>query len=257
MLDYKKTRSVFYSIMVIIAIVVLFNLQLWYLLLLPIIAYNLILIYGSISIQSNFFVPSISYSKIEKKQVALTFDDGPKQGKTDLILNILKKNNIEAAFFCIGNNIKQNPELLKKLDLNGHIIGNHSFNHHFFFDLLSEEKMILELKQTHKIIKEQIDKDVLLFRPPYGVTNPNLANAISKLQYQSIGWSLRTMDTSTKLEQKLVSKIESNLKSGDIILLHDTVELTVMSLQKIIDVIKNKGFEIIRLDKLLNIKAYA
>ena len=123
--------------------------------------------------------------------------------------------------------------------------------------LLSEEKMILELKQTHKIIKEQIDKDVLLFRPPYGVTNPSLANAISKLQYQSIGWSLRTMDTSTKLEQKLVSKIESNLKSGDIILLHDTIELTVMSLQKIIDIIKNKGFEIIRLDKLLNIKAYA
>lgn len=257
MLDYKKTRIVFYAIMAIIAIVVFFNLQLWYLLLFPIFAYNLVLIYGSISIQSNFFVPSISFSKIEKKQVALTFDDGPTQGRTDMVIDILKKNNIEAAFFCIGKNIKQNPDLLKKLDLNGHIIGNHSFNHHFFFDLLSEEKMILELKETHKIIKEQIDKDIVLFRPPYGVTNPNLANAISKLQYQSIGWSLRTMDTSTKLEQKLVSKIESNLKSGDIILLHDRVELTVRSLQNIIDIIKNKGFEIIRLDKLLNIKAYA
>ena len=87
--------------MAIIAIVLLFNLHLWYIILLPIFVYIIVLIYGSISIQSNFFVPSISFSKIEKKHVALTFDDGPIQGKTDLIINILKKNNIEAAFFCI------------------------------------------------------------------------------------------------------------------------------------------------------------
>ncbi|MBK7638985.1 MAG: hypothetical protein IPJ22_02720 [Bacteroidetes bacterium] len=87
--------------MAIIAIVLLFNLHLWYIILLPIFVYIIVLIYGSISIQSNFFVPSISFSKIEKKHVALTFDDGPIQGKTDLIINILKKTILRLPFFAL------------------------------------------------------------------------------------------------------------------------------------------------------------
>jgi len=95
------------------------------------------------------------------------------------------------------------------------------------------------------------------FRPPYGVTNPNLAKAIKAGNYHSIGWSVRSMDTVAKTEQKLLLKITTNLKSGDIVLLHDSVDITIQTLQKIIDAIKAKGFEIVRLDKLLNLEAYA
>ncbi|MBL0342734.1 MAG: polysaccharide deacetylase family protein [Bacteroidetes bacterium] len=96
-----------------------------------------------------------------------------------------------------------------------------------------------------------------LFRPPYGVTTPVVAKVISETGMQPIGWSLRSMDTVIKDEAKLVLKIKNNLKSGDIILLHDTAAVTLAALQQIINEIKAKGFKIVRIDQLLNIEPYA
>ena len=138
-----------------------------------------------------------------------------------------------------------------------HIFGNHSYSHHFFFDLKSAKVMQAELAKTDEIVEQIIGKKMRFFRPPYGVTNPNLAKAIKAGNYHSVGWSLRSMDTIAKTEQKLLLKITTNLKSGDIVLLHDSVDITIQTLQKIIDAIKAKGFEIVRLDKLLNLEAYA
>ncbi|MDB5228967.1 MAG: polysaccharide deacetylase family protein [Bacteroidota bacterium] len=219
--------------------------------------YSLFLVYGAIKIQANFFMTSINETKTNKKQIALTFDDGPLENKTNLILDILKNNNIHAAFFCIGSQIEKHPSLLLRMHNEGHIIGNHSYSHHFFFDLKSVKEMQNELMKTGDIIEQNIHKRTRFFRPPYGVTNPNLARAVRSGNYYSIGWSRRSMDTVVKTEQKLLRNITGKLKAGDIVLLHDTAIITVQNLQGIIDVIKNKGFEIVRLDKLLNIEAYA
>ncbi len=97
----------------------------------------------------------------------------------------------------------------------------------------------------------------LLFRPPYGVMNPNLARAIKKGQFMPISWSIRSFDTTIKDKQKLLSRIITKVKPGDIILLHDSMEITATILPELIQQLMSKGYKIGRLDKMLNINAYA
>jgi peptidoglycan/xylan/chitin deacetylase (PgdA/CDA1 family) len=117
--------------------------------------------------------------------------------------------------------------------------------------------MKAELLKTNDLIDSLIGKKMKFFRPPYGVTNPNLAKAITQLNFHSIGWNIRSMDTVVKVEQKLLSNIIPKLKPGSIVLLHDTAQITIANLQTIIDAIKAQGFTIVRLDKLINIEPYA
>jgi peptidoglycan/xylan/chitin deacetylase (PgdA/CDA1 family) len=257
MLNYNFTRLFFALLIVSMIVIDLFFPFPWFFFLIAIFIYGLFLVFGAIKIQVNFFTKSINKINTNEKQIALTFDDAPVNGKTNIVLDILKANNIEAAFFCIGNRAENIPDLIKRMHNENHIIGNHSYSHHFFFDLKSAKVMQAELAKTDAIVEQMIGKKMRFFRPPYGVTNPNLAKAIKTGNYHSIGWSVRSMDTIAKTEQKLLLNITNNLKSGDIVLLHDSVDITIQSLQKIIDAIKAKGFEIVRLDKLLNLEAYA
>jgi peptidoglycan/xylan/chitin deacetylase (PgdA/CDA1 family) len=96
-----------------------------------------------------------------------------------------------------------------------------------------------------------------LFRPPYGVTNPNLKKAIVEGNYIPVGWSMRSMDTVIKDEKKLFNKVISKIKPGAVFLFHDTSNATVAILPAIIKHIHENGYEIIRLDKMLNLQAYA
>lgn len=199
----------------------------------------------------------ICHGNVQEKRVSLTFDDGPVEKGTTAILDILNKNNIQASFFCIGNRMKRNPTLVKRIIDEGHIIGNHSYSHHFFFDLFPKNKMKGELDATNNTVFEIGNHKPRLFRPPYGVTTPVLAKAVIECNMQPVGWSLRSMDTVTSDSEKLINKIEQSVKPGDIILLHDTEAVTANSLQRIIDIIRKKGLEPVRLDQLLQTKAYA
>ncbi len=217
--------------------------------------YISVIVYGSAYIGSNIFVPVVCNVVTKKKQIAITFDDGPIERNTDLILDLLKQNNISATFFCIGKRMNENRQLLKRIDEEGHIVGNHSYSHHFFFDFFSTQRLTEELEETNKIAREVIHKEINLFRPPYGVTTPNLAKAIKRGGYKAIGWSIRSMDTVTKDKEKLLNKI-TKIKPGDIILFHDTGVLTINVLQEFIDLVEQQGYEIVRLDKLLNTEVY-
>lgn len=256
-MNYNNIRIFFALLIVSMIVIDLFFPFPWYYFLTIVILYISFLVFGAIKIQANFFTKSINKINTNKKQIALTFDDAPVDGKTNIVLDILKANNIEATFFCIGNRVENMPDLIKRMHKENHIIGNHSYSHHFFFDLKSAKEMQAELTKTDEIVEQMIGKKMRFFRPPYGVTNPNLAKAIKAGNYHSIGWSVRSMDTVAKTEQKLLLNSTNNLKSGDIVLLHDSVDITIQTLQKIIDAIKAKGFEIVRLDKLLNLEAYA
>jgi len=112
------------------------------------------------------------------------------------------------------------------------------------------------MEETNRLAENIIHQKLTLFRPPYGVTTPILANAIREKGFKAIGWSLRSYDTMMKDEQALKIKIESNIKAGDVILLHDSQSVTANALQTIIDSVRDKGFTLVRLDQLLNIKAY-
>ena len=219
--------------------------------------YSLVLFYGCYYVGSSFFIPIICSLKTDKKIVALSFDDGPVAGNTLEILQILKENNVETAFFCIGSRIAENKAIFQQIHDEGHLIGNHTFSHHFWFDMFSAKRMLADMRMMDKAMNSIIGKTPKLFRPPYGVTNPNLKKAIIEGNYIPVGWSMRSMDTVINNEKKLFNRVISKIKPGAVFLFHDTSNTTVAILPALIKHLHENGYEIIRLDKMLNLQAYA
>jgi peptidoglycan-N-acetylglucosamine deacetylase len=213
--------------------------------------------YGSIVLSAQYFVKVFTSGDRHTNEVALTFDDGPVAGKTEKILEILFRFQVPAAFFCIGNRVKDNLELTCQIYNNGHLIGNHSYWHGKLFDLQTSRAILKELADTDAILNQVLSVKPRFFRPPYGVTNPMVAAAISEGQYKTVGWSVRSLDTVTKDPAKLFKNATRSLKGGDILLFHDFCDSTIEILPALIEYIQRSGFKIVRLDSLLNEKGYA
>jgi peptidoglycan/xylan/chitin deacetylase (PgdA/CDA1 family) len=264
MLNFRNTK-IFFSVLLISVIGLNFRYNIpVYIYPALLFLYSLILFYGCVFVDSGFFLPVIcsapagkAGNKEGKKEIALSFDDGPAVSYTPEILKILQEEQAEAAFFCIGSRIAGNEDLFREIHGKGHIIGNHSHSHHFWFDLFSSRKMLTDLKMMDDATEKATGLRPKLFRPPYGVTNPNLRKAIIRGGYTPIGWNIRSLDTVIKDEAKLLKKINSALKPGAIILFHDTSETTLAVLPLFLRQVKASGYEIVRLDKMLTLPAYA
>jgi peptidoglycan/xylan/chitin deacetylase (PgdA/CDA1 family) len=257
MLNFRNT-NIFFSILLIVLIGVHIKYGLpVYIYPLLFIVYSLIVFYGCYYVGSNFFIKIVCSASTDHKEIAISFDDGPATNFTPEVLQVLKQENIKATFFCIGNRIAGNENILKKIKDEGHIIGNHSFSHHFWFDMYSSNKMLDDLKMMDKEMERVTGSRPKLFRPPYGVTNPNLKKAIISGGYTPVGWSVRSMDTVIKDEKKLLNKILGSLKPGAVFLFHDTQKVTLNVLPEFIKEVKNRGYQIIPLDKLLHLTPYA
>jgi len=220
-------------------------------------AYALLLFYGCYYIGSNFFINVTCSLKTTEKVIAISFDDGPDAKNTPQILQALRNNGTKAAFFCIGNRVAGNEALLKQVYDEGHLIGNHTFSHHFWFDLFSAKKMTTDMLMMDEVVNDITGKKPKLFRPPYGVTNPNVKKAVANCGYIPVGWSVRSLDTVIKNEKELLDKVTAKLKPGAVFLFHDTSNATVAMLPAFIKYVKSNGYEIIRLDKMLNLQPYA
>lgn len=257
MLNFRNTNIYFVTLICILAVM-----DFIYFIPLPIylaifLIYSLIVFYGCYNVDSQFFLKVICSVKTDKKEIAISFDDGPVINYTPGILQVLKENKVKAAFFCIGERINGNEKILRQLHENGHIIGNHSYSHNFWFDLFSSEIMLDDMKQMDNKMVQVTGLKPKFFRPPYGVTNPNLRKAILKGNYIPIGWNVRSMDTVIKDKEKLFKNVSRSLRPGAIILFHDTSKATLEILPRFIQETIRNGYDIVRLDTLLKLEAYA
>ena len=257
MLNFRNTNILFVVLLLLLAVLdIRFGISIYFYLLLAFL-YSLVLFYGSYYIGSNFFMKVLCAGNTNARQIAISFDDGPAKEYTSEVLEILKKNNVPAAFFCIGNRIAGNEDLLHQLITDGHIIGNHSYSHHFWFDMFSAKKMQADIQLMGETVNSNTGLQPKLFRPPYGVTTPNMRKVMNNTDYIAVGWNIRSMDTVIKDPDKLLKKLTGLLKPGAIILLHDTSKVTVSILQQLINEAHDQGYEFVRLDKLLNVVPYA
>jgi len=257
MLSFRNTNIVFIILALTTIVFASKGTVSWFILIPLLIIYSLVLFYGSYYVGSNFFMKVLCSANTSKKQIAISFDDGPAENYTAEILEVLKTTNVPAAFFCIGKNIEGRKELLQRIIAEGHVIGNHSYSHHFWFDLFSAGKMQADLQQMNEAVEKATGLSPKLFRPPYGVTTPNMRKATDALGVAAIGWNIRSMDTVIKEEDKLFDKINQQLQPGAIVLLHDTCKSTLLMLPRFIEAARNKGYEFVRVDKLLNVSPYA
>lgn len=191
------------------------------------------------------------------KKIALTFDDGPLEKYTPHILEILQAYKVKATFFCMGKHAALHTELLEKVHEDGHTIGSHSYSHGFWFDLLTSKQMHADLQHAQQLFKNILNINVRWFRPPYGVTTPHLKKAVQRMQYTTIGWNVRSLDTIIKDEEKLLQRLQAALRPGSIFLFHDNVPITVKVLPKFLLYVQAQGFEIVPLQNLINSHPYA
>ena len=208
------------------------------------------------NINSQVYLKAICKGDSSQNKIAITFDDGPNNKFTTNILKSLSKTNTKAAFFIIGKNIQGNETILKQTADEGHIIGNHSFAHSFGYDFNNVEEFILDTEMAQRKIQAIIRTTPLLFRPPYGISTPKMGRAIKQLNLTTIGWSVRSMDTTLKRKYDLWAKVKS-VKGGDIVLFHDSTPFMAEFLEEWIPQCQQNGLEIVGLDELLNIKCYA
>ncbi|NBL63772.1 polysaccharide deacetylase family protein [Flavobacterium sp. NST-5] len=178
-------------------------------------------------------------------KIFLTFDDGPMPGITDFVLDELKKNNIQATFFCIGKNVEAYPDLFLRILNEGHSVGNHTQNHLKGWDQ-SLEKYLENARECHDLLENLSCKKPKLFRPPYGKIKFSQIKALKKTGYKIIMWDVLSVDYNAKVSpEKCLDNVVKNTQKGSIIVFHDSLKAATnvkFALPKAIEILKRKGF---------------
>lgn len=196
------------------------------------------------SIIKKFFSSYIWDFPNNENKIYLTFDDGPTPEVTEWVLDQLEKHNAKATFFCIGQNIEENPTIFKKLLDNGHAIGNHTFNHPNGWKTNTEDYLKnVSLCQDTILKQNTITK---LFRPPYGKLKPSQLKLIKQQGFQIIMWDVLSADYDTSITpEKCLKNVIPNISSGSIIIFHDSVKAfknLEYTLPKVLDYIDENNF---------------
>lgn len=182
-------------------------------------------------------------SKSDK--ILLTFDDGPNPGTTEIILENLSKQNIKALFFCVGENAKKHPLLVKKIIAAGHTIGNHTYSHkNIWFSSISKIDKQIEL--CSNAIQEEIGKGPKYFRPPHGKFDLRSNRLMQKHQLTNVMWSLLTYDYKNDLNIVKFA-VQKYLIKKSIIVMHDSnksKDIISNSIKFIVEEADNSGFQI-------------
>ena len=200
------------------------------------------------SIKVNKFEINNKVLDTNKKYIALTFDDGPSI-YTKEIIDTLKKHEVNATFFILGNKVKPYQELLNESLSNGNVLGNHSYNHKWLIKL-NEDELNNQIIKTNEEIKLYTGFTPTLLRPTYGSVN----NKVKHLDMDIVLWTVDTMDWKYRNVNTIVSRATKNLKDGDIILMHDIYKTSALAVDKIITEIKKQGFELVTIPELKEIE---
>ena len=178
-------------------------------------------------------IPSVN------KNLYLTFDDGPTPEITEWVLDVLKKHNAKATFFCVGQNADKHPEILNRIINDGHAIGNHTYNHIKGWKHKTKEY----LRNIEKASK-QINSS--FFRPPYGQITPKQGKKLIKIGYKIVMWNVLSFDwDKTIANETCLNNVISNTTDGSIIDFHDSLKSSnnmQYALPKVLDHFSKEGY---------------
>ena len=184
---------------------------------------------------------------LSEKKIAITFDDGPHPVYTEKLLKWLKKRNIKATFFVLGQKAKEHPEIIEQMKEDGHIIGNHTYTH---IQLRSgnREKFRDELVLTNEVISGITGEEVQYVRPPYGTWDKKLEEELNMFP---VLWNVDPNDWCTGNADKVTKRIVNKAKENGIILLHDCYQSSVDAALASIDILTEEGYEFVTVEEIL------
>ncbi len=183
----------------------------------------------------------------DRPRVALTFDDGPHATYTPMLLDGLRQRGIHATFFLMGKNIEGKEDIVKQMQKDGHLIGNHTYDH-VQLDKLPGDQACQQILKTNNEIYEITGEYPLYLRPPYGAWPKNLELCVTMLP---VFWDVDTLDWKSKNVQSVENIVKREVKDGSIILMHDSFPTSVEAALEIVDMLTKEGYDLVTADELL------
>ena len=221
-------------------------------------------LYATFVPASQIWCPVVVRGQVDQRRhVALTFDDGPLPESTDRILDILAEQGVKAAFFVIGRRAEQYPDLVRRMHEEGHIIGNHTYDHPTHGWARGTRYWRRQIEMTDSVVERTVGLRPRFFRPPMGIKTWLTARAAQGRAI--IGWTRRGFDGVVTTPQRVVARLAPRARPGDILLLHDGISpqsrrdptVTVNALPALIQRLRNRGLEPVRLDVLTGLQPYS
>ena len=192
-------------------------------------------------------VVTTSKEYIEAKKVAITFDDGPNPEYTERLLDGLKERNVKATFFLIGKEVKEYPEIVKRISDEGHLIGNHTYEHVNLCEIDCDQ-VKWQVEQTNDAIYEVTGERPMYIRPPYGCWNKQMEEETGMLE---ILWTVDPRDWDCKDSGVLIERVLKQVQNDSIILFHDASASSVDAALAVVDILTERGYEFVGADELL------
>ncbi|MGF7047454.1 polysaccharide deacetylase family sporulation protein PdaB [Paenibacillus sp. DS2015] len=192
------------------------------------------------------------------KQIALTFDDAPDSRFTAQVLDVLDKHHVKATFFVIGERAKKHPELVARMNREGHSIGNHSYNHPQF-SKISFDSFQDQILKTEQIIHQIVGYSPRLIRPPYGDITESQLKWAKAHGYKIINWNVDSLDWKGLSKEEVKKNILSSVGPGSIILQHagggegSDLKGSIEALPEVIQELRDKGYTFVLVADMLHI----
>lgn len=183
----------------------------------------------------------------ESRKIALTFDDGPHPYYTEQLLDGLKERDVKATFFVLGKHAEEYPELVKRMYREGHLVGNHTYSH-IQLNKSNHEKFKQELIKTNEVIEKLTGQEVQFVRPPYGTWDKKFEKELNMFP---VLWTIDPLDWSSHNVDGIVKKVEDKAEENAIILMHDEYKTTVTAALRVVDELKEEGYEFVTIEELL------
>ena len=181
------------------------------------------------------------------KKIALTFDDGPHPIYTPELLEGLRKRGVVATFFVTGANATLYPELIAKMQEDGHLIGNHTF-HHVQLSVVGEEIFLQELEETNRVLEGILQEEVVFVRPPYGDWTKAVELEVDMLP---VLWDIDPLDWCTGNTTKVVRAVLEEAEDQSIILMHDYYATSVDAALEIVDKLLDEGYLFVTVEEIM------
>ncbi len=183
----------------------------------------------------------------EEKKIALTFDDGPHPFYTEQLLDGLKERGVVATFFVTGEHASLHPDVIKRMQEEGHLIGNHTYSH-IQLRANNRQEFMKELQLTSSVIEEITGEDTIYVRPPYGSWDKSLEQELNMIP---VLWTVDPLDWCTEDVSCVVRRVEEKVDENSIILMHDYYASTVTAALKIVDILQEEGYVFVTVEEIL------
>ena len=182
-----------------------------------------------------------------EKKIALTFDDGPHPVYTEEVLQVLSEGHVPATFFLLGQNAEEHQNLVREIDAEGHLIGNHTY-HHVQVTSLPLDQACEEIQKTSDLIESLTGKGTEYVRPPFGTWSEGLEDRLNLIP---VMWTIDTLDWTTENVDEIVCRVTEQAEENGIILMHDGYESTVQALERFIPLLEAEGYEFVTVDQVI------